>query len=52
MGRAMGVTIQSDGCGRAKGLVRYVMNSVVGTHLTGETPSGPLLRVMDDGEPA
>ena len=42
---------------RGPGLVRYFMNSVVGTHLTGEArdkaqaeaPSGPLLRVMEGG---
>lgn len=44
---------------RGPGLVRYFMNSVVGTHLTGEArikaqadaPPGPLLRVMDGGKP-
>ena len=44
---------------RGPGLVRYFMNSVVGTHLTGEArdkahvnaPAGPLLRIMEGGKP-
>lgn len=43
---------------RGPGLVRYFMNSVVGTHLTGvardnaqaDAPPGPLLRIMDGGK--
>jgi len=45
---------------RGPGLVRYFMNSVVGTHLTGESrdkaqaeaPPGPLLRIMQGSKPA
>ena len=43
---------------RGQGLVRYFMNSIVGTHLTGEArdkaqaeaPPGPLLRIMNGGK--